>query len=212
MTAPIRNLYRALTLVSVGSALALAAKAAPFGQNFQIVTNLDGFEAARFTLTTSYNTQFVYTVALGVRPEFTVSTNVGGIVVFLSADTNRVSGRNPVVLLSLLNVTASSPSFPRIAGGEPLFGYCLVSNIMTSQSIRTHRRPPQDPISVTGGSLLPGNREEFPIPLGSAINAKEQGRYALRFHGKFHSAEPPNTEVEFETPPLSITVERAVAR
>lgn len=196
---------RAVLVLFAVTSFAFGAEPEPYrirAPEVRIVTNLDGFETARLGFMSIYNTQLVFSADLQVRPEFTVMTNVGGFMFFLSAETNRISGRVPKVLLSVVNATASSaPDFRRVAGGEPLFGYCTLSNTVTGKSFRVQRPEPQDLVSVTGGNLLPGNHEQFPISLANSLNPKEPGTYALRFHGKM-----PYSEVEFETPPLLLTV------
>jgi hypothetical protein len=222
MIAQIHNSRRALSSVLAAYTLMAGISAVCFGGNAdekstaqstnwflgaRVFTNTNGLEEMRFAFMTALNTQYVYNVSLGVRPEFTVKTNMEGVIMLLSMTTNRFSGiAAPEAIINVVSGTASGTPWLNWAGGYPLFGSCTVSNTETGRVLQNHRPPPEI-TSVTGGQLTPPNVKEFRISLRTFFNPGDRGTYAVRFKGKLSLSGDPKGEVEFETPPLFFTID-----
>lgn len=145
-----------------------------------------------------------------VLPTSIVSTNLNGLWLILSTSTNSYQRENPMLCkVFVCNATSVTVNLHSVHAPEATtgFGQFLVTRTETGIALPRAEQPFSRFGYGGGGSFGPGDFRDFEFNLGSLFDLGEPGRYRISFRGKLPSVEHPDVKIEFETPPLLITVE-----
>jgi hypothetical protein len=137
--------------------------------------------------------------------------NVGGFWVAVCMPTNRYSLGTPIKakLLVINGTSKGSPNLSWVDGGNPVspgVGRWVVKDVHSGKSLAAVEIKPS-PMSVSGGSIFPGNYKSFECPIATAFPMDKTGVYEITFCGKLPSITEPPKQVEFVTDPLVVTIQ-----
>lgn len=138
-----------------------------------------------------------------------VSTNLHGLWVILSTPTNTFcSGETIACKVLVGNVSQATLNLHSVHAPEAMTGFGEFDVIRrdSGASLARSKLEPSRFGHGGGGSFGPGDRRTFEFNLASLFDLKDPGEYRVTFRGSLPSVEIPAAKVEFETPPLLLTI------
>ena len=163
-----------------------------------------------FSATATNGRTFMFTNQIGtVSSGSMVGTNLNGLWFVMSVSTNRHHLGEPIMCrIFLFNASATFINLHRSDAYEDTtgFGKFVVTNTDSMQAIAPRQLQPSRYGHSRGGGFGPGANCIFEFSLDDLFQFAAPGDYQVVFHGKLPSVKTSAAKVEFETPPLLLTI------
>lgn len=139
-----------------------------------------------------------------------VRADMHGLWSILAAPTNKYCLGSPIPCSVFVCNTATNSVFisyllPHV--DTPGFGVFRVSMRGVEEPLKSRKLEIPRRGHGTGGLFRPGSNRLFEFDLAGLFEFTKPGEYSVTFRGKLPSVLKPDTQVEFETLPLVLTIE-----